>query len=176
MLALARHLRDFMKGVVSGAILLIIAIIIGLVFLAAIFGFGGTAQGLQKPGTGFFETLDKLFGFFEQRVFLASQETKDFFCEKPLNDALELCNVKSADLTDYCNSDPDTKITKCESASDGLKKFCSQEEKQRNRICQDPRQFYSFCDQLKQTKDIENIATASGALALKSVTQIILCK
>ncbi len=135
-----------MKAVISGAIFLVIAVIIGLFILLGILGVTGIAKGIQFPGAGFFEIFGKIFGFFEQQVFLASQQTKDAFCDKQLKDAVEVCKLTPKELKKYCDSDE--KASLCENPTENMKGFCKLKIESMDHFCKDQKSFFSACDMI----------------------------
>ena len=164
----------FMKGFSSMSVGIIVALIIGLIIIFSVLGIGQTARGVQTPVAGFFELFGKIGDYLSQRVFLASEQTKDIFCEKQLNEALELCKIESEELKNYCSAEDRESL--CQDPTGTMEEFCKQNGDIKDKACTNQRGFFEFCSQLKTTKDLEKLAESSGALALKTIGQIALCR
>ncbi len=163
-----------MKGFSLISVGIIVALIIGLIIIFSVLGIGQTARGVQTPVLGFFELFGKIADYFSQRVFLASEQTKDIFCEKKLNEALEMCKITKVELENYCAAEDREGL--CQSPIGTMKEFCKQSTGTKDNACTNQRGFFEFCSQLKSTKDLAKLVETFGAVPLKTIGQIALCR
>jgi len=128
--------------------MVILAIVGGLLILLGVLIFASGAGLIEIPGTDFFAMLGKLFGFLEKEVWLAGKETREWFCEKDLQDAIKLCQISPSQLEEYCSATDEEKLGICQDPPKGMKGFCKESWSRREKICESQNEFNSACGEI----------------------------
>lgn len=129
-------------------ILIILALVGGLLLLLGALMAASAAGLIDIPGTDFFAMLERFFGFLEREVWLAGKSTREFFCEKELQDARDLCKITPEQLREYCDSLDEEKVGTCQTPPEGMEKFCEETWTKREDICATQNEFNSACEQV----------------------------
>jgi len=132
----------------------ILAVAGALIILLGVIALAAGAGMLKAPGTDFFAFLGNMFGFLERQVGLAGKETADMFCEKPLQEAIDMCKMKPSQLSDYCDAEELEQAGICQKPPTEMKKFCEQLLSDRIKMCRDQNGFNSACDAVNTAKKI----------------------
>ena len=131
-------------------LVVVVAILIGL---GAILVLGATGT-IEIPSGGFFEQLGRMFDFLERQVGLTGQESREWFCQKDLQDLIALCEITPGMLEEYCEMSDEEKIGTCQLASSEMKSFCQESWEKKEEICKTQNQFNAACDEIRIAKDI----------------------
>jgi hypothetical protein len=123
-----------------------------LILMAAFVALGG-ANLLNVPGSDFFAFLEKMFYFLEQKVGLAGQETRDWFCQKDLQENIEICKLTPDMLREYCDMVDKEKIGTCQMPGEEIKAFCEEQWSKRESVCKNQNEFNSGCEGINANKD-----------------------
>ncbi|MEM5814196.1 MAG: hypothetical protein QXD77_00040 [Candidatus Aenigmatarchaeota archaeon] len=127
-----------------------------LLILLAVIALGSATGLLKAPEADFFAFLGRMFFFLEQQVGLAGKETADMFCQKDLQDAIELCKISAGQLSDYCSMDEYEQAGVCQDPPGGMKEFCKQPPTEKAKICKRQNEFNSGCEAVNAQKDAKS--------------------
>ena len=131
-------------------------IAIALLMLGAVIVLGLASPQLHVPNADFFGFIGQLMGFLENSVGLAGKATADMFCQKSLQDAINLCKISSPQLNNYCSAADEEKAGICLKAPDGMDAFCAQSWTDKEKACADINDFNSACEKINTAKNIQS--------------------
>lgn len=117
-------------------------------------------QRLIIPGGGqldIFTYMGQRFSeFLGQQVGLGGKETAEWFCQRDLQDNIELCKMSPSQLSDYCKSSDEEKNGICLKPPDTMAKFCELGFAEREKKCSDQNDFNSACEEVNAKKDAKS--------------------